>query len=72
MNYVTPFGDLRTHDIQVTVNKNNGDENGLVKLYACPYTTMCRQVLTNEQLGVGVYDVDTNYITITLHVSKKC
>lgn len=70
VNYVTPLTDLRTHDIQVTTKSKQGDENGHLKLYSCPYTTMCRQIVTNEELGVAVYDVDSNYITIKLHVSN--
>nr|CAI5850401.1 unnamed protein product [Callosobruchus analis] len=67
VNYVTPLDDLRTHNITVTTQTRNGEEIGQVKFYACPYTTMCRQVVADTLNGVAVYTVDGNNILLTMN-----
>ncbi|XP_060535680.1 laminin subunit alpha [Cylas formicarius] len=66
VNYITPLDDLRTHKVDVVAHTKNKTDNGNVILYSCPYTTPCRQVVTNEKNGVAVYDVDGNSIVIDL------
>lgn len=69
VNYITPITDKRTHNINTEVSTYNSQTNGRVILYSCPYTTVCRQAVTNQQNGVGVYDVSTNSLNVTLKVS---
>ncbi|XP_057663543.1 laminin subunit alpha [Diorhabda carinulata] len=66
IDYLTPLDDLRTHEIEVTKQSKEGKETGRVILYSCPYTTMCRQVITNENRGVAIYNVNENYISINI------
>ncbi|XP_074042767.1 laminin subunit alpha [Leptinotarsa decemlineata] len=65
-DYITPLSDLRTHEIQVETQIKGGIKNGHLKLYSCPYSTMCRQAIINEKLGVGSYNVDGNFVLVTL------
>lgn len=69
VNYVTPITDKRTHDISTEVSTYNSQTYGRVILYSCPYTTVCRQAVTNLQRGVGIYNVPTNSLNVTLRVS---
>lgn len=71
INYVTPLNDLRTHKINIVAHSKNGDENGNVILYSCPYKPTCRQVVTNDKGGVGVFEVDGNSMVVDLKVSDK-
>lgn len=69
INYVTPLNDLRTHDANVIAHLWNGTQNGNLRLYSCPYTTLCRQAVINEQGGVAVYQINGSFIVIDLKVS---
>ncbi|XP_050301015.1 laminin subunit alpha [Anthonomus grandis grandis] len=66
INYVTPVNDLRTHKINVTAPGKYYDQHGRVILYSCPYNPTCRQVVTDEQGGVGVFEVQGNSLIVDL------
>lgn len=66
INYVTPLNDVQTNVVNTEVYTKYGIENGKLNLYSCPYTTMCRQVVTNLNGGVGVYQTEENYLFIKL------
>lgn len=68
VNYITPITDKRTHQISTKVLTEQVLRNGQVILYSCPYTTVCRQVITDEQTNVGVYHVNGNSVSVTLKV----
>ncbi|CAG9860176.1 unnamed protein product [Phyllotreta striolata] len=71
VDYVTPLDDLRTHQVDVIRDVNDG-QLGTLKLYACPYTFLCRQVvINNDREGVSVYNVNGNYIVITLKSTQS-
>ncbi|KAF7271317.1 hypothetical protein GWI33_015789 [Rhynchophorus ferrugineus] len=67
VNYITPLDDLRTHRVYVTGQTKYGPQNGNVILYACPYTTMCRQVVTDNEGGVAVFEIDENSMVFQLN-----
>ncbi|CAG9836790.1 unnamed protein product [Diabrotica balteata] len=66
IDYITPLDDLRTHEVRVTKHSKEGIESGQVILYACPYTTLCRQVVTNSSQGVAVYSISGNSIVVNI------
>ncbi|XP_030765960.1 laminin subunit alpha [Sitophilus oryzae] len=66
VNYITPLDDLRTHRVNVVAQTKYGPQNGNVILYSCPYTSMCRQVVTNERDGVGIFEIDGNSMVVQL------
>ncbi|ERL89440.1 hypothetical protein D910_06807 [Dendroctonus ponderosae] len=66
INYITPLDDLRTHKVGVVAHTSFGEVGGSVILYSCPYTASCRQVVTNEEAGVGVFTVDANSLIVDL------
>ncbi|CAG9771124.1 unnamed protein product [Ceutorhynchus assimilis] len=66
INYVTPLNDLRTHKIDITTHGRNTPENGNIILYSCPYNPSCRQVVTNIDGGVGIFDVQGNSMVVDL------
>lgn len=68
INYITPLDDLRTHKVGVVVHSGSGEVGGGVILYSCPYTASCRQVVTNEEAGVGVFTVEANSLIVDLKV----
>ncbi|KRT80925.1 hypothetical protein AMK59_5061, partial [Oryctes borbonicus] len=65
LNYLTPREDQRTHSIDVDVI-NLTNQTGRAELYACPYTSVCRQVLTTPDGNVAVYQADVNNIKLVL------
>lgn len=69
INYVTPLNDLHTHELNVIAHLWNGTQNGNLKLYFCPYTTICRQAVINEQGGVAVYSINGSFIEVDLKVN---
>lgn len=69
VNYITPITDKRTHQISAEVFEDQVSRNGQVLLYSCPYTTVCRQVITDEQTNIGVYHVNRNSISVALKVT---
>lgn len=69
INYVMPVSDQRTHKVEATVSAASNKYNGNSVLYACPYTTLCRQIVTNQDGSVGVYHTDSNGIKLDLKVS---
>ncbi|KAB0790802.1 hypothetical protein PPYR_15312 [Photinus pyralis] len=70
MNYLTPLNDPDTHTIKVDVVAQNEQNHGRIIFYNCPYTMVCRQVVTDKQNGVGIYSVDGNSISVTLQSVK--
>lgn len=71
MNYITPENETDVNTLQSEVKTDGAAYNGSVVLYSCPYTTVCRQALKNEQNGVGVYRTNGNWIGVTLKVSLE-
>lgn len=68
VNYLTPITDKRTHNVSAEVLADQTLTKGQVILYSCPYTTVCRQVITDEQTNIGVHRVNGNSIIVTLKV----
>ncbi|KAK4877517.1 hypothetical protein RN001_010023 [Aquatica leii] len=70
INYITPLDDAETHIIKVETVAQSGKNVGRIIFYNCPYTMVCRQVLTDKQSGVGIHLIDGNSITVTLESVK--
>lgn len=70
INYVTPKDDKRTHKVDAVVQSGRHTTNGKAMLYLCPYSTLCRQIITTPEGIVAVQQVDGNEIKIDLHVSQ--
>lgn len=68
IKYITPINDQRTHTLAVDTVAQNGKTTGKVVFYACPYTSVCRQAITDKQSGVGVHLVDGNSINVKIRV----
>ncbi|XP_066250557.1 laminin subunit alpha isoform X1 [Euwallacea similis] len=66
INYVTPLDDLRTHKVDVAVHAKNREKPGKVVFYSCPFNPTCRQVVIDNAGGVGVFEVDENFLTVDL------
>lgn len=69
INYISPNDDERSYSINSRVTTSGYTYNGLIDFNNCHYTTFCRQVITNSQGSVGVYDIKDNVISIELLVS---
>lgn len=68
VNYITSVNETEISTVQSEIKTDGAAYNGSVVLYACPYTTVCRQVLKNQQNGVGVYRTNGNWISLTFKV----
>lgn len=66
VNYVTPLTSKNSHKIEIIADQKSGPVNGILHLYNCPYTFMCRQVVTNLNGGVGVFQVEDNNLPVKL------
>lgn len=71
INYVTPLEDQRSHHITAELISENRRTNGKGALYPCPYTSLCRQVLTTSDGIIAVQQVDGNEIQINLNVRES-
>lgn len=69
VNYITPVNETEVSTLQSEIKGDGAGYNGSVVLYGCPYTMVCRQVLKNQQNGVGVYRTNGNWISVTFRVS---
>lgn len=70
VNYITPVNETVTNTLQSEINTDGAAYNGSVVLYACPYTTVCRQAFKNQENGVGIYRTNGNWISVTLKVKN--
>lgn len=68
VNYITPLAETSMTTLETAVVSDFANFGGNVVLYACPYTTVCRQALKNEQNGVGIYRTSGNWISVTFKV----
>lgn len=69
INYITPVNETDINSLETEIKTEGAAYNGSVVLYACPYTTVCRQALKNQKNGVGVYRTNGNWISVTFKVS---
>ncbi|XP_013408769.1 laminin subunit alpha isoform X2 [Lingula anatina] len=53
-------------ELQVEVASTDGREKGKVAIYKCDYSMLCRQVVTDADGKVAVFDVQSGYARITL------
>lgn len=70
INYMTPENDLRPHSITVQTSSQKDKNLGMAFLPACPYTTLCRQVVVEGQRRINVFNFDANFISVTLKVRR--
>lgn len=67
INYITPLDNTVTHYLNVTtptldtnVIESSADGHDQIVLYKCGYTTMCRQVVVDQDGIIKVYNTDEN------------
>lgn len=70
INYVTPLEDQRNHHITAELISEKSRTSAKAALYPCPYTSLCRQVLTTPDGIIAVQQVDGNEIQLNLNVSN--
>lgn len=68
VNYITPIYDLKTNNISVEVVIDKISRNASIILYACNYTTVCRQAIIDEESGIGIFYARSNSISLTFKV----
>ncbi|CAG0878725.1 unnamed protein product [Darwinula stevensoni] len=56
--------------LTVEVNGQRERHKGKAVLYACPYTSLCRQVITDAEGGVAMFNLDDNNINVVLKGEK--
>ncbi|XP_018320894.1 laminin subunit alpha [Agrilus planipennis] len=66
INYFTPKGDHRTQTVNVESRAQNGVTRGRALLYSCPYTMVCRQIVTDKKNTLAIQNVDGNVINVIL------
>lgn len=67
INYYTPEPTTTTNVIFETSTRK-GREKGRAILYDCSYSTVCRQVVTDQRGRVGIFHFDSNYISLDIQV----
>lgn len=68
VNYLTPIDDPNSYTIRVEGVTQNASLRGVLEFYNCHYTSLCRQIITNNYGGVEVYNIIDNNISIKLFV----
>jgi len=72
LNYLTPVGNNRSATtVHIETRTQRGRDRGRATLYACPYTSLCRQAVTDRQGRIAVFKFDSNFINPVLKVSPK-
>lgn len=74
VTYATPLTGVqededhdKTHHVKVThEERTRGHNDYVVQLSPCPYTMLCRQVITDEQRRIAHFHFDNNFNTISL------
>lgn len=69
VNYVTPEKEWKTSTVSIETSTSTIRNKGIVELAPCTYDHICRQVSTDKLGRVAVYDLDTNFVGLTLRVS---
>lgn len=67
ISYFTPNGAKAT-SVYIVSETQNGREKGRAVLYDCTYSWLCRQVITNLQGEIAIFNFDSNYVTLTVSV----
>ena len=72
LNYLTPVGNNRSATtVHIETRTQRGRDRGRATLYACPYTSLCRQAVTDRQGRIAIFKFDSNFINPVLKVSPK-
>ncbi|KAK6179097.1 hypothetical protein SNE40_011531 [Patella caerulea] len=64
LNYYNP--DDQQHDLTVDIASIDGRTNAIVNLYKCQFSTLCRQVFKTEDGMVGVFNISSGRVSLTL------
>ncbi|XP_041356694.1 laminin subunit alpha-like [Gigantopelta aegis] len=64
VNYHNPSG--RTQDLNINIASLAGRETAMINLYACKYSTLCRQVVKDDLGMVAMFNISTGYISLTI------
>ncbi|XP_071537849.1 laminin subunit alpha isoform X2 [Panulirus ornatus] len=65
INYYTPSGG-KTTTVIVETSTHKGREKGRAILYDCMYSATCRQVFTDLSGRVGIFNFDSNFISLDI------
>jgi hypothetical protein len=72
LNYLTPVGNNHAATtVHVETRTQRGRDRGRATLYACPYTSLCRQAVTDRQGRIAVFKFDSNFVNPVLKVSRE-
>ncbi|KAK6627792.1 hypothetical protein RUM44_010271 [Polyplax serrata] len=71
VNYVTPEKEWKTSTVSIETSTSTIRNKGIVELAPCTYDHICRQVSTDKLGRVAVYDLDTNFVGLTLRVNPE-
>ncbi|PNF21652.1 hypothetical protein B7P43_G11263, partial [Cryptotermes secundus] len=66
INYLTPVNNRSTTTVHIETRTQRGRDKGRATLYACPYTSLCRQAVTDRQGRIAVFKFDSNFINPVL------
>jgi laminin alpha 3/5 len=69
INYLTPVDNRSTTTVHIETRTQRGRDKGRATLYACPYTSLCRQAVTDRHGRIAVFKFDSNFINPVLKVS---
>lgn len=70
LNYYTPSGG-KASSVVVTSYTRGGIQKGRAILYDCTYSWVCRQVVSNLQGEVAVFEFETVNVNIIISVNDK-
>lgn len=70
INYLTPPDANISTNVMLTIDSEQLPQSGHAVLHPCPYTTACRQAIIDDQRRVAPFRLDTNYVKLTLKVSR--
>jgi len=70
VKYITPVEEKENAHIGVELTSPTWGKKGRVALHPCPYTTVCRQAVIDDQGRVAVFRFDNDQNTAILTVCK--
>lgn len=68
INYYTPTRGSTTN-VNIETSTWKGREKGRAIIYDCMFSTTCRQVVTHMNGTVGVFNFDSNFVSLNIQVN---
>lgn len=69
LNYITDINETLSNSVKIDLKSQSVHNTGIITLYLCPYTTVCRQVVSDGE--ILVHDtMNDNTLNVTVTVSQ--